>query len=141
MFINCYHCFTFPIYSLSVSLFFSLSCSLLFSSPQTLSRFINNSPIVVAPVIVNFTASPFPGVSQGMPLNLTCEAVGGPTLNVTWTTPTVQRVGSVISVDSVTGDDAGGYRCEVTSEAGTANDSITVRGVCGGGEEWELCKG
>ena len=47
---------------------------------------------------------------------------------MTWTTPTGPRVGSVISVDSVTADDAGDYRCEVTSEAGTANDSITIRG-------------
>ena len=98
------------------------------SSRLSISIFIIS---VVAPVIVNFTASPFPGVSQGMPLNLTCEAVGGPTLNVTWTTPTGQRVGSVISVDSVTADDAGDYRCEVTSEAGTANDSITIRGGMG----------
>ena len=78
--------------------------------------------------IVNFTASPYLGVSQGMPLYLICEAVGGPTLNVTLTTPTGLRVGSVISVDSVTADDSGDYRCEVTSEAGTANGSITIRG-------------
>ena len=83
---------------------------------------------VVAPVIVNLTASPSTGVSQGSPLNLTCEAVGGPTLNVTWTTPTGPRVGRVISIDSVTADDAGEYRCEVMSEAGTTNDSITIRG-------------
>ena len=83
---------------------------------------------VVAPVIVNITASPSTEVSQGIPLNLTCEAVGGPTLNVTWTTPTGPRVGSVISVDNVTADDAGDYRCEVTSEAGTANDSTAIRG-------------
>ena len=83
---------------------------------------------VVAPVIVNLAASPSTGVSQGIPLNLTCEAVGGPTLNVTWTTPTGPRVGSVISVDSVTADDVGEYRCEVTSEAGTTNVSITIRG-------------
>ena len=83
---------------------------------------------VVAPVIVNLTASPFTGVPQGIPLNLTCEAVGGPTLNVTWTTPTGPRVGCVISIDSVTADDAGEYRCEVMSEAGTTNDSITIRG-------------
>ena len=86
------------------------------------------SSAVVAPVIVSITASPSMGVSQGMPLNLTCEAVGGPTLNVTWTTPTGPRVGSVISVDNATADDAGDYRCEVTSEAGTANDSITIKG-------------
>ena len=83
---------------------------------------------VVAPVIVTFTASPSTGVSQGMPLNLTCEAVGGPTLNVAWATPTGPRVGSVIFVDIVTTDDAGDYRCEVTSEGGTASNSITVRG-------------
>ena len=83
---------------------------------------------VVAPVIVNLTASPSTGVSQGIPLTLTCAAVGGPTLNVTWTTPTGLRVGSVISVDNVTADDAGEYRCEVTTEAGTTNDSITIRG-------------
>ena len=87
-----------------------------------------SSMSVVAPVIVNITASPSTGISQGMPLNLTCEAVGGPTLNVTWTTPTGPQVGSVFSVDNVTADDAGDYRCEVTSEAGTANDSITIRG-------------
>ena len=83
---------------------------------------------VVAPVIVNLTASPSTGVSQGIPLNLTCEAVGGPTLNVTWTTPAGPRVGRVISIDSVTANDAGEYRCEVTSEAGATNDSITIRG-------------
>ena len=43
---------------------------------------------VVAPVIVDLTANPSTGVTQGSPLNLSCEAVGGPTLNVTWTTPT-----------------------------------------------------
>ena len=83
---------------------------------------------VVAPVIVNLTASPSTGVSQGSPLNLRCEAVGGPTLNVTWTTPTEPRVGSFISVNNVTADNAGEYRCEVTSEAGTTNDSITIIG-------------
>ena len=47
---------------------------------------------------------------------------------MTWTTPTGPRVGSVISVDNVTAVDAGDYRCEVTSEAGTAKDSITITG-------------
>ena len=47
---------------------------------------------------------------------------------MTWTTPTGPRVGSVISVDNVTADDAGEYICEVMSEAGTTNDSITIRG-------------
>ena len=47
---------------------------------------------------------------------------------MTWSTPTGRRLGSVISVDSVTADDAGEYRCDVTSEAGTATDSITTRG-------------
>ena len=37
-------------------------------------------------------------------------------------------MGSVISVDNVTANDAGEYRCEVMSEAGTINDSITIRG-------------
>ena len=57
-----------------------------------------------------------------------CEAEGGPTLNVTWITPTGPRVGRVIFVDNVTADDAGEYTCEVMSEAGTTNESITVRG-------------
>ena len=89
---------------------------------------------VVAPVIVNLTASPSTGVPRGTPFNLTCEVVGGPTLNFTWTTPTGPRVGPVISVDNVTANDAGEYRCEVTSEAGTTNDSITIRGE---GCKWE----
>ena len=83
---------------------------------------------VVAPVIVDLTASPSTGVTQGSPLNLRCEAVGGPTLNVTWTTPTGPRVGSVVSVNNVTADDAGNYGCEVMSEAGTTNHSIPIRG-------------
>ena len=82
---------------------------------------------VVAPEIVNFTANPSTRVSQGMPLNLTCEAVGGPTLNVTWVTPSGPRVGSVIFVDSVTAVNAGDYRCEVTSEGGTANGTVTIK--------------
>ena len=84
--------------------------------------------MLVIPKIQNLTASPSTGVSQGSPLNLTCEAEGGPTLNVTWTTPTGPEVGSVISVDNVTADDAGEYTCEVTTEARTTNDSITIRG-------------
>ena len=77
---------------------------------------------------MNLTASPSTGVPQGVTLSLTCEAVGGPTLNFTWTTPTGPRVGSVISVDNVTANDAGEYRCEVMSVAGATNDSITIRG-------------
>ena len=79
-------------------------------------------------MMLNIIAIPSSVVSQGQPLNLTCEAVGGPTLNVTWTTPTGLRMGSSISIDSVTADDAGDYRCEVTSDNGTANGSITIRG-------------
>ena len=52
-------------------------------------------------------------------------------LSYTWTTPTGPKMGSVITVDNVTADDAGEYRCEVTSEAGTTNDSITIRGEGG----------
>ena len=84
--------------------------------------------MLVIPVIVNLTASPSTGVPQESSLNLTCAAVGGPTLNVTWTTPIEPRVGSVISIDNVTADVAGEYRCEVMSEAGTTNDSISIRG-------------
>ena len=136
MFTNSHHCFTVDITSRSLSLIhtsFSPSSSIPF--PQTLSLFLNTPSTyvtsVVAPVIVNFTASPSTGVSQGMPLNLTCEAVGGPTLNVTWTTPTGLRAGPVISVPKVTTVDAGDYRCEVLSEAGTANDIITIGGEGG----------
>ena len=125
--------------SITIIAFQLPSLPFLYSLPMNLSSnplpLPQYSLIVVSPVIVNFTASPFPGVSQGIPLNLTCEAVGGPTLNVTWTTPTGPRVGSVIFVDIVTADDAGDYRCEVMSEAGTANDSITVRGE--GFSVWE----
>ena len=84
--------------------------------------------MLVIPKIQNLTASPSTGVPQGSPLNLTCEAVGGPTLNVTWTTPTEPGVGRVISIDSVTPHDAGEYTCKVTTETRTTNDSITIRG-------------
>ena len=63
-----------------------------------------------------------------MPLNLTCVAVGAPIFNVTWTTPTGTREGSLISIDSVTADNAGAYTCVVTSEGRTANDSVTIGG-------------
>ena len=86
------------------------------------------SLITVVPVIQNLTVTPSTGVSQGMPLNLTCEAAGGPSLNFTWTTPTGPRVGPVILIDNVTAEDAGDYICEVMSEAGTTNRSITING-------------
>ena len=86
------------------------------------------SPVIVVPVIQNLTATPSTGISQGMPLNLTCEAAGGPTLNFTWTTPTGPRVGPVIIIDNVMADDAGDYTCEVTSEAGETNSSIAISG-------------
>ena len=78
--------------------------------------------------MLTITASPSTGVPQGMPLNLTCEVVGGPILSVMWTTPTGPRMGSVISVGSVMTDDAGEYRCEVMSDRSTTDDSITIRG-------------
>ena len=92
--------------------------------------FLSNasSSVITVPVILAITAIPSTGVSQGMPLNLTCEAVGEPTLGVTWTTPTGPRMGPVISVDSVTADDAGEYRCEVIPESSAANSSITISG-------------
>ena len=77
---------------------------------------------------MNISATPSTEVPTGTQLNLTCEAVGGPTLNVTWTTPSGPRVGSTISVDSVTAVTAGDYTCEVTTEAGTTSDSITISG-------------
>ena len=55
-------------------------------------------------------------------------AVGGPTLNFTWTTPTGPRVGSDILIDNVMAYDTGDYTCEVTSEAGTTNSFIAIRG-------------
>ena len=38
------------------------------------------------------------------------------------------REGSLISIDSVTADNAGAYTCVVTSEGRTANDSVTIGG-------------
>ena len=117
-----------PFLFLSLSSF--LPCLSLLPPPfsSLLTSLCSSHPTVVAPVIVNLTASPSTGVSQGVTLNLTCEAVGRATLNFTWTTPTGPRLGSVISVDNVTANDAGEYRCEVTSEAETTNDSITITG-------------
>ena len=106
----------------------------LFSFPSPLPLPLPLTSVVAPAIVMNLTASPSTRVSQGVTLNLTCEAVGGPTLNVTWTTPTGPRVGAVISIDNVTADDAGEYRCEVTSEAGAINDSITIRGE---GCKWE----
>ena len=83
---------------------------------------------------MNILASPSIGVPRGAAINLTCVAVGGPILNVTWTTPAGPRTGSVISVNSVTADDAGIYRCEVVSEAGTTSGFISIIGE--GIEQW-----
>lgn len=77
---------------------------------------------------MNILASPSIGVPQGATITLTCEVAGGPILNVTWTTPAGPRTGPIISVDSVTADDAGVYRCEVVSEAGTTSSSIAIIG-------------
>ena len=84
--------------------------------------------------MLNITANPSTGVPQGLTLNLICEAVGEPTLNVTWITPTGKRVGPVISVDSVTAGDAGDYTCEVTADDRSASSSITIRGECSYGD-------
>ena len=42
-------------------------------------------------------------------------------------------MGPVIRFDNVADDDAGDYICEVTSEAGTTNRSITINGWYGVG--------
>lgn len=116
---------------------------LTFFYPSPLSFFSLSTPrllyMIVAPLIVNILVTPSIGVPRGAAINLTCQAVGGPIRNVTWTTPAGPRTGSVISVNSVTADDAGIYRCEVVSEAGTTSGSIFIIGE--GIKQWRYTEG
>ena len=69
--------------------------------------------------------------NQGEQLQLNCSSEGGPVyvLEYTWllsgnTIPNINT--STLTINSVTTTDGGNYTCNVTNNAGSANNNITV---------------
>ena len=82
--------------------------------------------------------------TQGNPLTLNCNPIGQPSPSVTWYKDDVQLIpNSRVTIDSedrlvfssVISTDAGSYRCEANSSAGTASAMtiLTVLGMCTAG--------
>ena len=83
----------------------------------------------VVPYNLTIEASPGVQVEYTAGLNLTCNAMGGPTLNYSWVLPNgMEEDGSVLVVNMVTEMEDGEYVCTVTSEAGSTSVSISVLG-------------
>ena len=91
-----------------------------------------NSTAILTVVPYNLAIEADPGihVEYGSSIILTCDAMGGPTLNYQWNLPSgMRKNGSVLVIDSVTDSDDGEYNCTVTSEAGKTSTTISVLGL------------
>ena len=80
------------------------------------------------PLIVHMTASHF--LVKGEKTELRCSASGLPTPNVTWTRSGVERMegngSAVLSLNNVTEDDQGIYRCTANNSLGQKNATMNL---------------
>ena len=90
------------------------------------------SPPPVPPYNLTIEATPDERVEYLSDVNLTCSAVGGPTLNYTWSSPLGDDTsGSVLQIVGATEPDEGVYTCTVISDnAPVEQVSITLTSVC-----------
>ena len=69
--------------------------------------------------------------SQGDQLQLNCSSEGGPQLEYTWTfsgSIITNTNSNILTIDNVTTSNGGDYTCNVTNNAGSDNNTITVYG-------------
>ena len=67
--------------------------------------------------------------NRGEELQLNCSSEGGPVLEYTWLLSDIiipNANTSTVTIDNVSTSHAGDYTCNVTNNAGTESDSITV---------------
>ena len=82
---------------------------------------------IVAPYDVVVTGDNL--YNQGEQLQLNCSSEGGPVLEYTWlfsgdTIPNANT--STLTINNVSTTDAGDYTCNVTNDAGTDSNTVTV---------------
>ena len=68
--------------------------------------------------------------SQGDQLQLNCSSEGGPQLEYTWTfsgSIITNANSNILTIDNITSK-GGNYTCNVTNNAGSDNNTITVYG-------------
>ena len=69
--------------------------------------------------------------SQGDQLQLNCLSEGGPQLEYTWTysgSIITNANSNILTIDNITTSNGGNYTCNVTNNAGSDNNTITVYG-------------
>ena len=69
--------------------------------------------------------------SQGDQLQLNCSSEGGPQLEYTWTfsgSIITNTNSNILTIDNITTSNGGNYTCNVTNNAGSDNNTITVYG-------------
>ena len=69
--------------------------------------------------------------SQGDQLQLNCSSEGGPQLEYTWTfsdSIITNANSNILTIDNITTSNGGNYTCNVTNNAGSDNNTITVYG-------------
>ena len=69
--------------------------------------------------------------SQGDQLQLNCSSEGGPQLEYTWIfsgSIITNANSNILTIDNITTSNGGNYTCNVTNNAGSDNNTITVYG-------------
>ena len=70
--------------------------------------------------------------SLGDQLQLNCSSEGGPQLEYTWTfsgSIITNTNSNILTIDNITTSNGGNYTCNVTNNAGSDNNTITVYGT------------
>ena len=97
----------------------------MFEIVSALALVVYNSLHLVAPYDVNATGNNM--YPQGEQLILNCQSEGGPQLEYIWMFLNSQIASTAnLTIDNVNAVNEGNYSCNVTNDAGTGIDTITV---------------
>ena len=105
---------------------------------NTQTKFLNTDIHIYHIISIRYIVAPYNVVvfgdnlySQGDQLQLNCSSKGGPQLEYTWTfseSMITNANSNILTIDNITTSNGGNYTCNVTNNAGSDNNTITIYG-------------